>query len=68
MLHFTKKYILVPKMAEAQLNKLSVNEDDDFVDPWTVAGKSETGIDYEKLISKYTFTLILQYYLVSTNY
>lgn len=35
------------------------NEDDDIVDPWTVASKSETGVDYDKLISK----CILQYIL-----
>lgn len=28
-------------------------DDEDFVDPWTVTGKSETGIDYDKLIRKY---------------
>ncbi|XP_075982869.1 tryptophanyl-tRNA synthetase isoform X1 [Anticarsia gemmatalis] len=36
-----------------QLNQMSVNDDDDFVDPWTVTGKSETGIDYDKLIKKF---------------
>lgn len=40
-------------MAEEPVNKPTTNEDDDFVDPWTVAGKSETGIDYDKLISKW---------------
>lgn len=36
-----------------QLNNLSLNDgDDDFVDPWTVSSKSETGIDYDKLISE----------------
>ncbi|CAH1101619.1 unnamed protein product [Psylliodes chrysocephalus] len=29
------------------------NEDDDIVDPWTVASKSETGVDYDKLIKKF---------------
>lgn len=43
-----------------QLNQLSVNEDDDFVDPWTVSGKSETGIDYDKLISKYSLKAFRQ--------
>ena len=28
------------------------NEDDDFVDPWTVTSKSDKGIDYDKLIRK----------------
>ncbi|CAB3246343.1 unnamed protein product [Arctia plantaginis] len=36
-----------------QLSQVSVNEDDDIVDPWTVTGKSETGIDYDKLIKKF---------------
>ena len=26
--------------------------EDDFVDPWTVTSKSDTGIDYDKLIRK----------------
>lgn len=41
------------KAPEEQLNNLTVNDDDDVVDPWNVSGKSETGIDYDKLISKY---------------
>lgn len=36
---------------EEQVNNLSVHDDEDFVDPWNVAGKSQTGIDYDKLIS-----------------
>ena len=28
------------------------NDDGDTVDPWNVTSKSETGIDYDKLISK----------------
>ncbi|KAJ3649530.1 hypothetical protein Zmor_021270 [Zophobas morio] len=42
------------------IENLSVNEkidngevDDDFVDPWNVVSKSETGIDYDKLIKKF---------------
>lgn len=27
--------------------------EEDFVDPWKVVSSSETGIDYNKLISKY---------------
>lgn len=27
-------------------------EDDDFVDPWNVESKSDSGVDYDKLISK----------------
>ena len=32
--------------------KNNENEDDDFVDPWTVTSKSDKGIDYDKLIRK----------------
>lgn len=39
-------------MTEEQVENLSINEEDDVVDPWNVAGKSQTGIDYDKLISK----------------
>lgn len=28
------------------------NEQEDVVTPWTVSSQSETGIDYDKLISK----------------
>lgn len=48
------------KVPEEQLNNLTVNDDDDVVDPWNVSGKSETGIDYDKLISKSVF--IFNYY------
>ncbi|CAH2983218.1 unnamed protein product [Chilo suppressalis] len=41
-------------MVEEQLNDLSVrDEEDDIVDPWNVTSKSETGIDYEKLIKRF---------------
>lgn len=33
-------------------------EDDDIVNPWNVCGKSETGIDYDKLISNFLKTQI----------
>lgn len=39
-------------MTEEQLENLTVNEEDDVVDPWNVTGKSQTGIDYDKLISE----------------
>lgn len=29
-----------------------VEDTEDFVDPWNVASKSETGVDYDKLISE----------------
>ena len=44
------------KMAETKLNeevKKVETEDDDFVDPWSVSSKSDTGIDYDKLIRKF---------------
>lgn len=51
---------------EVAVEALSLNEDrtpstpaseakeieDDFVDPWNVASKNDTGVDYDKLISK----------------
>ena len=43
------------KMAETKLNeemKKAESEDEDFVDPWSVSSKSDTGIDYDKLIRK----------------
>ncbi|KAL0819890.1 hypothetical protein ABMA28_007903 [Loxostege sticticalis] len=40
-------------MAEVQVNNLSITDDDDIVDPWNVSGKSETGIDYDKLIKRF---------------
>jgi len=30
-------------------------EEEDVVDPWNVASKSQTGIDYDKLISQFLF-------------
>ncbi len=33
--------------------KLDTAEDDDFVDPWNVTSKSDTGINYDKLIQKF---------------
>lgn len=32
---------------------LGVKEDDDVVNPWNVQSKSQTGVDYDKLIRKY---------------
>lgn len=35
------------------VNNFDANdEEDDVVDPWNVVSKSETGIDYDKLISE----------------
>ena len=38
-----------------EIGKLVLTEkekDEDFIDPWNVAASSDTGVDYEKLISK----------------
>ena len=39
----------VTQEAEKELKKLEIQED--VVDPWNVASASETGVDYDKLIS-----------------
>lgn len=36
---------------------LQINLEDDVVDPWNVVSKSETGIDYDKLISMVFYTV-----------
>lgn len=41
---------------KAGVESLTLNateQNDDFVDPWNVESKSDTGIDYDKLISEY---------------
>ncbi|XP_041969082.1 tryptophan--tRNA ligase, cytoplasmic [Aricia agestis] len=40
-------------MTEEQISALSVDEEEDVVDPWNVTGKSEAGIDYDKLIKRF---------------
>ncbi|XP_072930137.1 tryptophan--tRNA ligase, cytoplasmic [Epargyreus clarus] len=40
-------------MVEEEVNNLTLDDDDDVVDPWNVASKSETGIDYDKLIQRF---------------
>lgn len=50
-------------MADEEMSKLTVEstndtgagdaDNDDFVDPWNVVSKSATGVDYDKLISKF---------------
>lgn len=35
-------------------NDVSDATDEDIVDPWNVLGKSETGVDYDKLIGEFT--------------
>lgn len=40
-------------VTEAAVEALTLNsaeQDDDFVDPWNVESKSDTGVDYDKLI------------------
>jgi hypothetical protein len=45
------------EIKQMDMNNSNVNCEDgseeDVVNPWTVVSKSETGIDYDKLISKY---------------
>ncbi len=48
----------VENMADLKIEE-NVAVEEDFVDPWNVASKSETGIDYDKLIRK--SDVILQY-------
>ncbi|XP_055851739.1 tryptophan--tRNA ligase, cytoplasmic [Episyrphus balteatus] len=45
----------VEKVAEAveAITLNGVEADDDFVDPWNVTSKSDTGIDYDKLIKRF---------------
>lgn len=45
-------------MSQEDNNVEVAGGDDDIVDPWNVQSKSETGIDYDKLISKFLFCLI----------
>lgn len=40
------------KLEENNGSSTSAVDEEDFVDPWTVTSKSDTGVDYEKLISK----------------
>lgn len=40
-------------VTDAAVDALTLNspdQNDDFVDPWNVESKSDTGIDYDKLI------------------
>jgi len=36
----------------SQLGELAEHEDEDVVTPWTVTSSNDSGIDYDKLISK----------------
>lgn len=50
--------------------KIVNEEEDDVVDPWNVVSKSQTGVDYDKLISELSMNtntlrnLILAHYYV----
>jgi hypothetical protein len=47
---------IVTAVKHVGLNNSNVNCEDvseDIVNPWNVVSKSQTGIDYDKLISKY---------------
>ncbi|CAH1999643.1 unnamed protein product [Acanthoscelides obtectus] len=35
------------------INNIALNNDEDFVDPWNVVSKSDTGVDYDKLIQRF---------------
>lgn len=37
---------------ETAVDALTLNDSADFVDPWNVESQSDTGIDYDKLISE----------------
>ena len=41
------------KQLELNTKENNNNDADDFVDPWTVSSKSDSGIDYEKLIVRF---------------
>lgn len=41
------------KLDDVKVDCEKKEEDEDFVDPWNVSSKSETGIDYDKLIVKF---------------
>lgn len=44
---------LAVESAVENISIADVEGDDDFVDPWNVASTSDTGVDYDKLISNY---------------
>jgi tryptophanyl-tRNA synthetase len=48
---------IATEIEHVDINNSNVNDEDgteeDVVNPWNVVSKSETGIDYDKLISKY---------------
>ena len=50
-------------LTDGMVENLSLEED--IVNPWNVASKSATGVDYDKLISMFDFSLIC--FLVSVS-
>ena len=38
------------ELAYVKIDESNKQEEEDIVDPWTVSSKSDTGINYEKLI------------------
>ena len=51
-----------------EVSKTTEEVDDDFVDPWTVASKSDKGIDYDKLIRKLKKNYPFALYIRGGNY
>lgn len=41
------------ELADVKIDESNKQEEEDIVDPWTVSSKSDTGINYEKLIVKF---------------
>lgn len=46
----------------------SVEQDDDFVDPWNVESKSDTGVDYDKLIREWKYCVRTNQHRISCNF
>lgn len=53
-------------MADNQEKNGDVGVEEDQVDPWNVQSKSNTGIDYDKLISKLEIRKKIEDYLEET--
>lgn len=49
----TEEEGVVEGVEAVTLNPSEPLEDNDVVDPWNVASSSDSGIDYDKLISKF---------------
>jgi hypothetical protein len=58
------------KVAE-ELSEVKLTEagaDDDVVDPWNVTSKSDTGIDYDKLISEFGLVFVFNLLMNDVNF